>query len=236
MTNAINNADEHEIAKFSALANEWWNPFGSCKPLHEINPLRLAFIQQYCSLEGRRILDVGCGGGILTESLAMAGGQVMAIDLSLPTLNAAKLHAKEQNLEIDYQLAAVEDLVQDYAGEFDIITCMELLEHVPQPDSIINACSSLLKPSGHLFLSTINRQLKSYLYAILAAEYWLKLLPKGTHDYEKFIKPEELFEMLLASSLHLTHMAGMTYHPVTKTYVLTPNVAVNYLIHATPCP
>lgn len=224
------NVDQAEIAKFSSMAEDWWNPFGHCKPLHDINPLRLQFIQKHCSLEGLRILDVGCGGGILTESLAKAGGKVTGIDLSEEAIHVASQHAQQQGLSIDYRLSAVEDLVEDYAEQFDVITCMELLEHVPTPLSIINACAGLLKSNGNAFFSTLNRNLKAYMHAIIGAEYLLKLLPKGTHHYEKFIRPSEMFDMLSSVNLDLKDIAGLSYHPIFKTYKLTNDVSVNYLM------
>jgi 2-polyprenyl-6-hydroxyphenyl methylase/3-demethylubiquinone-9 3-methyltransferase len=226
------NVDPAEIAKFSTMASDWWNPFGSCKPLHDINPLRLSFMEQHISLAGKRILDVGCGGGILTESLAKSGAEVVGIDLSEKAITVAKMHAEEQGLTIKYEFISVEDFALEYAGEFDIVSCMELLEHVPDPSSIISACAKLLKPQGEMFLSTINRNLKSYLQAVLAAEYLLRLLPRGTHEYEKFIRPQELFEMLQHEKLQLAHMAGIHYHPIFKTYKLVTDVSVNYLVHA----
>jgi 2-polyprenyl-6-hydroxyphenyl methylase/3-demethylubiquinone-9 3-methyltransferase len=225
------NVDPAEIAKFSLMAQDWWNPFGSCKPLHDINPLRFEFVEKYCPLGGKKILDVGCGGGILTESLARAGCKVTGIDLSEDAIEVAKNHANEQDLEIDYQVSSVEDLAVDHAHQFDVVTCMELLEHVPDPASIIHACAQLLKPNGHVFFSTINRNPKAYLYAVLGAEYLLKLLPKGTHHYEKFLRPTEMFTMLQAENLQLSHMAGIKYHPIFKTYKLTRDVSVNYLMH-----
>ncbi len=225
------NFNNAEIAKFSALAIDWWNPFGNCKPLHAVNPLRFNFIQKYTALSDLRILDIGCGGGILTESLAKAGGDVMGIDMSKEAIDVAKEHAKQQGLVIEYELNLAEELAKQHAGEFDIITCMELLEHVPAPMSLITACSKLLKNNGHIFFSTINRRSKAYLYAILGAEYLLKLLPKGTHRYDKFIRPIEMFNMLQKEDLQLAHMAGITYHPISRTYSLTEDVSVNYLLH-----
>ncbi|MBA2654666.1 MAG: bifunctional 2-polyprenyl-6-hydroxyphenol methylase/3-demethylubiquinol 3-O-methyltransferase UbiG [Gammaproteobacteria bacterium] len=226
-----NNVDPAEIAKFSLLAEDWWNPFGSSKPLHDINPLRFEFIKKYTPLSNMAILDIGCGGGILSESLAKEGGKVTGIDLSEDAIKVATLHSQDQNVSVTYQVASAEDYAEEFPAQFDIITCMELLEHVPSPDSIIQACATLLKPKGHLFLSTINRNPKAYLYAILGAEYLLKLLPKGTHQYEKFIRPIEMAEMLHQADLQLAHMSGMHYHPIFKTYSLTDDVSVNYLVH-----
>lgn len=229
----MNNVDETEIAKFSLLAKDWWNPFGSCRPLHEINPLRLEFIQKYATVAQSYILDVGCGGGILTESLARAGANVTGIDYSEDAIEVAKLHAQEENLSLDYKVTTAEEYAHNFPAGFDIVVCMELLEHVPNPLSIIQACTTLLKPNGQLFLSTINRNLKSYLHAIIGAEYLLKLLPRGTHQYEKFIRPKELFEMLQQTGLTLEHMSGIHYHPIFRQYKLTSDVSVNYLVHCT---
>lgn len=226
------NVDEAEITKFSNLANDWWNPFGDCKPLHDINPLRLSFIKKHTSLENKKILDVGCGGGILTESLARAGAKVGGIDLSVHAIEVAKQHAKEAGLTIDYQLASVESLAAENRAQYDVITCMELLEHVPDPQSVITACAALLKPNGQAFFSTLNRNPKSYLFSVIGAEYLLQLLPKGTHEYAKFIRPFELFEMLKEADLTLNNMAGLNYHPIFKTYRLSNDVSVNYLVHS----
>ncbi len=225
------NVDPVEIAKFSKLAQDWWNPFGSCKPLHDINPLRLCFIQKYTALKDKTILDIGCGGGILTESLARAGGHVTAIDLSHEALEVAKAHAAQEQLTIDYRESSAEELATEAPASFDVITCMELLEHVPDPANIVQAAAKLLKSNGHVFFSTINRNLKAYLYAVVGAEYLLNLLPKGTHDYHKFLTPNEMFKMLQPEGLQLSHMAGIQYHPISKTYCLTSDVSVNYLLH-----
>ncbi len=225
------NVDPAEIAKFSKLAQEWWNPFGSCKPLHDINPLRVNFIEKYTALKDKTVLDIGCGGGILTEALARAGSKVTAIDLAHEALEVAKAHAAEEQLTIDYRECSAEDLATEIPHHFDVITCMELLEHVPDPAKIVQAAARLLKPNGHLFFSTINRNIKAYLYAVVGAEYLLKLLPKGTHDYHKFLTPNEMFEMLQPEGLQLSHMAGIQYHPILKTYRLTSDVSVNYLLH-----
>jgi 2-polyprenyl-6-hydroxyphenyl methylase / 3-demethylubiquinone-9 3-methyltransferase len=229
------NVDPAEIEKFSTMAADWWNPFGSCKPLHEINPLRLSFIQKQTSLEGKRVLDIGCGGGILTESLAKAGASVVAIDLSAEAIAVAQDHALSQDLTIEYVISSAEEFSDEHPGEFDIITCMEMLEHVPDPSAILSASAKLLKPNGDLFLSTINRNLKSYLQAILGAEYLLKLLPKGTHEYDKFIRPRELLAMLQQENLQIVDMAGLHYQPVFRTYTLNEDVSVNYLAHARFC-
>ncbi len=227
-----NNVDQAEIEKFSKMADEWWNPFGPCKPLHEINPLRLAFIEKYCSLSGKQILDIGCGGGILTESLAKAGGQVTGMDLSQEALAVAQAHALAENLAITYRHCAVEELAKNSPNHFDVITCMEMLEHVPDPGAVIRSAAKLLKPNGHAFFSTINRNPKSYVYAIIGAEYLLKLLPKGTHDYQRFLKPFEMFEMLQGAGLYMSNIAGMQYEFISKSYRLSSDVSVNYLIHS----
>lgn len=213
------------------MAQDWWNPFGSCKPLHDINPLRLKFIEQYAPLKDKRVLDLGCGGGILSEALAKAGANVTAIDVSSEALAAARAHATAAGLEIDYRECAVEELTGELAEQFDVITCMEMLEHVPDPAAIIKASAMLLKPNAHAFFSTINRNVKAYLHAVVGAEYILKLLPKGTHDYQKFLTPVELFDMLQKSGLQLADMAGISYHPINKIYKLTSDVSVNYLVH-----
>lgn len=225
------NVDPGEISKFSELAKEWWNPFGSTKPLHDINPLRLEYIEKHTTLKDLRVLDIGCGGGILSESLAKSGAHVVGIDMSHEAITIAKLHAQKENLPITYEVSTAESYAQLYPGKFDIITCMELLEHVPDPSSIIKATSILLAPQGKAFFSTLNRNLKSFLFAIVGAEYLLKLLPKGTHEYSKFIKPFELEAMLRNCDLNLRNLTGLTYHPVFKTYDLSSDISVNYLAY-----
>jgi 2-polyprenyl-6-hydroxyphenyl methylase/3-demethylubiquinone-9 3-methyltransferase len=227
----MSNVDIDEVNKFAALASRWWDKNSEFKPLHDINPLRLNYIKEKCggSLKDKKILDVGCGGGILAESLALEGAIVTGIDMAEAGLEVAKLHLLESGLEVDYQKIPVEDFAKDNAQAFDIVTCLEMLEHVPDPSSIIKACSALVKTDGQLFFSTLNRNAKSYLFAIIGAEYILKLLPQGTHDWDKFIKPSEMDEWARHSDLTLKSMIGMTYNPFTKTYKLESDVSVNYL-------
>lgn len=227
------NADPAEIQQFDALANRWWDPQGPFKPLHDLNPLRLNFIEQHASLFEKAVLDVGCGGGILSEALAKAGAKVTGIDLAEATLKIAHLHQLESELNIDYQVCAVEDKAPSAAGTFDVVTCMELLEHVPDPASVIQACATLVKPGGHVFFSTLNRHPKAYVQAILGAEYLLKLLPRGTHDYSKFITPAELTAWARDADLSLHNMTGLTYNPLNKRYRFTDSIKVNYLVHFT---
>ncbi|MBT3426348.1 MAG: bifunctional 2-polyprenyl-6-hydroxyphenol methylase/3-demethylubiquinol 3-O-methyltransferase UbiG [Gammaproteobacteria bacterium] len=226
------NIDQAEIEKFEKLARSWWDLESEFKPLHDINPLRLDYISQRTQLAGKEVLDIGCGGGILTESLARSGAITTGIDMGEAPLQVARLHQHESGLEIDYQQITAEALALQCPGKFDVITCLEMLEHVPDPASVISACRQLLKPNGHLFLSTINRNPKAYLFAILGGEYLLKLLPAGTHDYQKFIKPSELAKAIRAENLCLKDITGMTYNPLTKVYRLGPDTDVNYLLHA----
>lgn len=225
------NVDQQEIAKFAALADRWWDVNGEFKPLHDINPLRLSFIQQHTNLLGKKILDIGCGGGILSESMAKCGGIVTGIDMAESVLHAAKLHSHEQRLPIEYLCTTAESLAEQQHEYYDVITCMELLEHVPDPSAIVAACAKLIKPNGDVFFSTLNRTLKAYLYAIIGAEYLLKLLPKGTHHYEKFIRPSELTHWLRENKFQMHSLTGMTYNPLTRHYYLENNVEVNYLIY-----
>jgi 2-polyprenyl-6-hydroxyphenyl methylase / 3-demethylubiquinone-9 3-methyltransferase len=225
------NVDEQELSKFSALASRWWDPDSEFKPLHDINPLRLNYIDKHSGgLAGKTVLDVGCGGGILSESMAKQGATVIGIDMAEAPLSVAKLHLHESNLNIDYQQITAEQLSEEQPARFDIVTCLEMLEHVPDPASVITACHRLVKPEGYLFFSTINRNPKSYLFAIIGAEYVLKLLPKGTHDYAKFIRPAELAQWVRAAGGDIKDMIGMTYNPLTKQYSLGKEVSVNYLI------
>lgn len=227
------NADQAELEKFSALASRWWDPESEFKPLHAINPLRLGWIRQYVgSLSGKRILDVGCGGGILSESMAKEGADVTGIDLAEKSLKVARLHGLESGIKVDYQLISAEDMAAEHPGEFDVVTCMEMLEHVPDPGSIVRACATMVKPGGWVFFSTINRNPKSFLFAIVGAEYVLKLLPRGTHNFENFIKPSELSAAVRQSGLHAHAFTGMEYNPLTRIYSLTADTSVNYLLAA----
>lgn len=231
MNNAKNNIDTAEIAKFDALASRWWDPEGDFRPLHEINPLRLDYIRQRAGLDGSKVLDVGCGGGILAESMAQKGAQVTGIDMAEKPLGVARLHQAESGTDVEYLQSTAEDLATDRAGRYDIVTCLEMLEHVPSPASIISACCTLVKPGGDVFFSTINRNPKSFLFAIIGAEYVLNMLPKGTHEYEKLIRPSELESWARNAGLTLKGSIGMHYNPFTKEYSLGPNVDVNYLMH-----
>ncbi|MBT9611881.1 MAG: bifunctional 2-polyprenyl-6-hydroxyphenol methylase/3-demethylubiquinol 3-O-methyltransferase UbiG [Burkholderiales bacterium] len=226
------NVDELELQKFSALAHRWWDPNSEFKPLHDINPLRLNYIDGLAHIAGKKVLDVGCGGGILSESMAARGAEVTGIDLGDKPLKVAKLHLLETGQKVDYRLIAVEDLAAEQPGQFDVVTCMEMLEHVPDPASIVRACAQLAKPGGQVFFSTLNRNPKSYLFAVIGAEYLLNLLPRGTHDYARFIKPSELARFARAAGLNVSEVIGMSYQPFSKTYSLGPDASVNYLIAA----
>ena len=227
------NADELELQKFGDLAHKWWDKNSEFKPLHAINPLRLNWIDGLIGLKGKRVLDVGCGGGILSESMYFKGAEVVGIDLGEKALNVAKLHQLESGAKVDYQYISVEELATQQQASFDVVTCMEMLEHVPDPAAIITACARLVKPGGSVFFSTINRNPKAYLFAVLGAEYVLNLLPKGTHDYAKFIKPSELASWARIANLDIHSMRGMSYNPITQHYSLGDDVAVNYMIHTT---
>ena len=227
------NVDPEEVDKFEAIARRWWDPTSEFKPLHDINPLRLAYISEHTNLRGKGVLDVGCGGGLLTEALYEAEAEVTGIDAGAAPIAVAKLHQFESGCNIQYMQLTVEALAKEKPEPFDIITCLEVLEHVPDPDSVIQTCSSLLKPSGDLFLSTINRNPKSYLFMVIGAEYLLNLLPKGTHSYKKFITPAEVARSLRAHNLSLNDLTGMIYNPIMKRYKLSSNLDVNYLAHAT---
>ena len=226
----MSNVDQSEIDKFSALAHRWWDPTSEFKPLHAINPLRLGWIESVTSLTGKKVLDVGCGGGILAESLSKAGGIVTGIDLSNKALKVAELHQLESNTSVQYRSISAEDLAKQEPENYDVVTCMEMLEHVPDPSSVVQACATLCKPGGSIFFSTLNRNPKSYLFAIIGAEYILKLLPKGTHEYDKFIKPSELANFTRQAGLELNEIKGMTYNPITQIYRLGSDTDVNYMI------
>jgi 2-polyprenyl-6-hydroxyphenyl methylase/3-demethylubiquinone-9 3-methyltransferase len=226
------NFDPQELAKFANLAAHWWDEGGELKTLHQINPLRLSYIKEKVNLSGKKIVDIGCGGGILAESLAKENAYVTGIDLNKSVINVAKLHQLESGVKVEYIHTSAEDLAILYPQCFDVVTCLELLEHVPDPLSVINACSTLVKPGGHLFFSTLNRNPKSYLFAILGAEYLLKLLPKNTHDYAKFIRPSELSNWAQQSNLLPKEMKGIAYNPFTEKFKLTKDISVNYLFYA----
>lgn len=226
------NADMAELQKFAALAHRWWDPASEFKPLHDINPLRLDLIDSVVGLLGKQVLDVGCGGGILSESMSLLGAKVWGIDLGEKALNVAKLHGLESGVQVEYRLTAVEQLAKEMPGHFDVVTCMEMLEHVPEPAAIVEACSKLVKPGGVVFFSTLNRNPKSYLFAVLGAEYVLNLLPRGTHDYERFIRPSELAAWCRQSGLAGCQLKGMSYNPFTKQYRLSDDVSVNYILYA----
>jgi 2-polyprenyl-6-hydroxyphenyl methylase/3-demethylubiquinone-9 3-methyltransferase len=226
------NADPQELAKFGELAHRWWDPGSEFKPLHDINPLRLEWIDRCVGLAGKQVLDVGCGGGLLSEGMARRGATVTGIDLSDKPLGVARLHLLESGLKVDYRKASAEALAETMPGSFDTVTCLEMLEHVPDPASVVAACARLVKPGGQLFFSTINRNPKSYLFAVIGAEYILGLLPKGTHDYGKFIRPAELSRFCRDAGLTVAEIIGMTYNPLTRIYKLGNDTAVNYLVRA----
>ena len=225
------NVDPAELEKFASLAHRWWDKTSEFKPLHAINPLRLNFIDSLVSLHGKRVLDVGCGGGILSESMDEIGADVTGIDLGDKALKVAKLHQLESGSKVDYRLISVEDLAKEQPAGFDVVTCMEMLEHVPDPEAIVRACAQLVKPGGSIFFSTINRNPKAYLFAVIGAEYLLNMLPKGTHDYQKFIKPSELSSWSRYAGLNVDQLKGMGYNPLTDHYALSDDVSVNYLAH-----
>ena len=227
------NADPAELQKFAALAHRWWDPSSEFKPLHDINPLRLNYIDSIAKLSGKRVVDVGCGGGILSESMAQRGAEVTGIDLGEKALKVAQLHKLESGAKVDYRLVSVESLAAEQPESFDVVTCMEMLEHVPDPEAIVAACARLVKPGGRVFFSTLNRNPKSYLFAVIGAEYVLNMLPRGTHDYHKFIKPSELSAWCPAAGLDVAGMTGMSYNPLIKRYSLGGDVSVNYILHTT---
>ena len=226
------NVEAAELNKFSDLAHKWWDKTSEFKPLHDINPLRLNYIDKAVSLKGKTVLDVGCGGGILSESMAEKGAQVTGIDLGEKSLKVAVLHSLDSGVAVDYQLISVEELAEKSPASFDVVTCLEMLEHVPNPASVVQACAKLVKPGGQVFFSTINRNPKAYLFAVIGAEYILNMLPRGTHDYTKFIKPSELAGWMRLAGLQLQHQIGMSYNPITQHYWLGSDVSVNYMMQS----
>jgi 2-polyprenyl-6-hydroxyphenyl methylase/3-demethylubiquinone-9 3-methyltransferase len=231
MTDNNMNVDQAEISKFDALASRWWDPSGDFRPLHEINPLRLDYIRQRADLRGSKALDIGCGGGILAEALAAQGATVTGIDMAPAPLAVARLHQAESGTTVDYQQATAEEFASRHAAQFDVVTCLEMLEHVPSPSGVVAACARLVRPGGQIFISTINRNPKSFLFAIVGAEYLLRLLPTGTHQYEKFIRPSELEAWARSAGLVHRGSTGMHYNPLSRIYSLGQNVDVNYLMH-----
>jgi len=231
MSAAQHNVDHAEVGKFEQLASRWWDPHSEFKPLHEINPLRLDYIDNLAAIAGKKVLDVGCGGGILSESMAKRGAEVMGIDMGEAPLQVAELHKLESGVEVEYRQITAEALAEEMPGAFDVVTCMEMLEHVPDPGSVIAACAKLVKPGGQVFFSTINRNPKSYLFAIVGAEYVLRLLPKGTHDFAKFIRPSELEAWTRTAGLDLKELTGMSYNPFSQQYSLGRDLDVNYLAY-----
>ena len=227
------NVDHAEIAKFEALAHRWWDRESEFKPLHDINPLRVNWINQRAPLAEKKVLDVGCGGGILSEAMAQRGAHVTGIDMGEAPLAVARLHQLESGVDVTYRQITAEDLAEEMPGQFDVVTCLEMLEHVPDPASIIRACYTLVKPGGLVFFSTINRNPKAYLFAIIGAEYIMRLLPRGTHDFKKFIRPSELGAWSRAAGLQVQDIIGLTYNPLTKRYKLEDDVDVNYMLHTT---
>ncbi|MBS1269580.1 MAG: Ubiquinone biosynthesis O-methyltransferase [Gammaproteobacteria bacterium] len=228
----MSNVDAEEIQKFEKLASRWWDPHGEFKPLHDINPLRLGYIDERAPLAGKRVLDVGCGGGLLTEAMAALGARVTGIDKGDAPLAVARLHLKESGREVEYQTASAEEWAEVHDGEYDVVTCLELLEHVPDPASTVAACSRLAAPGGAVFFSTINRNPKAWLFAVVGAEYLLNLLPRGTHDYARLIKPSELDAWCRHAGLQIRDMTGMHYSPLTREYRLAPGLDVNYIAYA----
>ncbi len=226
------NVDPQELAKFGDLAHRWWDPNSEFKPLHDINPLRLGWIDRKCGLKGRKVIDVGCGGGLLSEGMAALGADVTGIDLGEKAIGVARLHLYESGLKVDYRLASAEQAAADQPAAFDVVTCLEMLEHVPDPAGIVRACAQLVKPGGDVFFSTINRNPKAYLFAVVGAEYVLNMLPRGTHDYARFLRPAELVRYCRDSGLTAVDIVGMTYNPFTRSYALGSDTSVNYLVHA----
>ncbi|TFW34492.1 bifunctional 2-polyprenyl-6-hydroxyphenol methylase/3-demethylubiquinol 3-O-methyltransferase UbiG [Massilia horti] len=227
------NADPLEIQKFSELAHRWWDPTSEFRPLHEINPLRLEWINALAPLAGKNVIDIGCGGGVLSEAMARKGAKVTGIDLSEKALKVADLHSLESSVEVRYKRIAAEDMAAEEPGQFDVVTCMEMLEHVPDPAAIVKAAATLVKPGGRLFFSTLNRNFKSYLFAVIGAEYVLRMLPRGTHDYAKFITPAELSQFVREAALVVDSLKGLTYNPLTKIYSLNNDTDVNYMVACT---
>ncbi|MCY4043479.1 MAG: bifunctional 2-polyprenyl-6-hydroxyphenol methylase/3-demethylubiquinol 3-O-methyltransferase UbiG [Cellvibrionales bacterium] len=232
-TSAHQNVDDKEIEKFQSLANRWWDAEGDMKSLHDINPLRANYIDKLANVSEKTVLDVGCGAGILSEGLAQRGGIVTGIDMGDELINVAKLHLHESKLDIEYQVTSTEALAEKAPETFDVVCCMEMLEHVPDPAAVVKACANLTAPGGHLFFSTINRNPKAWLFAIVGGEYILKLLPKGTHQYEKLIKPSELASYVRQAGCQVDEMCGLEYNPLTKNYFLSKNTSVNYMMHVT---
>lgn len=228
----MSNFEAAELDKFSSIAHKWWDKNSEFKPLHDINPLRIQYIDQSVQLQGKRVLDVGCGGGILSESMAQKGAIVTGIDLGEKALNVAKLHSLESGIAVDYQCISAEAFADALPASFDVVTCLEMLEHVPDPASVVQACASLVKPGGYVFFSTIHRSPKAYLYAVIGAEYLLRMLPRGTHDYAKFIKPSELATWMRQAGLNLQDQIGLQYNPFTQQYRLENDVSVNYMMRA----
>lgn len=233
MSNPQANVDAGEIAKFEEMAHRWWDPQGECRPLHEINPLRLDYVEQHAGLSGLKVLDVGCGGGLLSEGMARRGAHVTGIDLGETALSVARMHLLESGLEVDYRLSSAEALAEEMPGHFDLVTCMEMLEHVPDPGSVIQACSRLLKPGGHLCVATLNRTPQSFLMAIVGAEYIMRMLPRGTHEYARFIRPSEMEAWMRQAGLSMRNLTGLHYDVLSRNYRLGSGVDVNYLGHAT---
>jgi 2-polyprenyl-6-hydroxyphenyl methylase/3-demethylubiquinone-9 3-methyltransferase len=234
MTIAVGNVDPAELAKFSALAQSWWDPCGPSRPLHELNPLRLKYVERIAPLAGIEVCDVGCGGGILSESMARAGARVLGIDLAQPVIDVAQLHAEEAQLQIEYRAIAAEALAVERPAAFDVVTCMEMLEHVPDPAAILKALAALVKPGGDIVVSTLNRNPRAFAVAIIGAEYLARVLPRGTHEYLKFIRPSELARWGREAGLELNDLTGITYDPFTRAFSLSEDVRVNYLAHLQP--
>ena len=230
MNTKNSNVDQAELDKFNDLAARWWDPEGESRPLHEINPLRLDYIERFAPLDGETVVDVGCGGGILSEGMAARGGRVTGIDMAEQALGAARLHLKESGQEVDYQTTTAEAFAEQHPGGFDTVTCMEMLEHVPEPESVVQACARLARPGGWVFFSTINRNPKSFMFAIVGAEYLLRLLPRGTHEFQRFIRPSELAGWMRAAGLEVRDTTGLTYNPLTRRYRLEDDISVNYLV------